>query len=504
MENTLNKWKILLAAGCMVALANLATTIVNIALPSITNELNIGLGTAQWIINGYFLSSAIFFVIGGKLSQIYGKKIIFLIGVILFLLSSIVAGITDNYLTLIFSRIVQGIGFAFTLSLAVIMATLVFPEHQRGLATGIIVTITGFSQAIGPFMGGLMLNYLSWHWIFLVNIPFCVIAFWFIYGEYPRDTRLDKDTSFDWVGSILFGIGLTIFLYGLNTVHSNKLSLTLTELSIGALFIASFLFKQSKPGKKLIRLSIFRTKDFSLTLVARSTYMYGWAVLLFVVPLYLQNILSLTPMQSGLCIFSMSVMIGVLSPLVGHLVDKIGYKSPIFLSMTLSSFCFLLMYFIPNNTSFIFLIFILFTYGISASLNIPSTMNAVITSLDTDDISIGTGVFFTLMFVSASLAVAVSAGEMNYIANHYLSKAVESYNLAISSPNIQILDQIVTGTKSINAIHNFQITNASELITIAKKTYFEGFKIVMFTSLLLSILGTIASLKLNSRRKSKG
>jgi MFS family permease len=216
--DNVKKWWVFIGASLMIFLVNIDATIVNLALATIAKDLHSNLTQIQWVINSYLFTGMIFFIIGGKLSDIVGQKIIFLIGTLLFAGSSLIAALAPNFTVLIIGRLIQGIGFAFTLSLAILIISNAFPPRRRGFIVSIAITITGLGQAIGPTLGGAILDELSWHWIFAINVPLAVLSFIIISLFVKPQVLHKKHEKIDIFGAMLFGLFITALLFTFNAL----------------------------------------------------------------------------------------------------------------------------------------------------------------------------------------------------------------------------------------------------------------------------------------------
>lgn len=498
-----NKWWVLLGTGIMIMLINLDATIVNLALAAIAEDLSISMVKIQWIANSYLISAAIFFVIGGKLTLTYGKRRIFLLGTTLFLVSSLLAGITNNYTLLIIARVIQGIGFAFTLGLAIVMSAETFPDHQKGLAVGISVTLTGVAQAIGPTIGGLILSFLSWHWIFLINIPLCILSYYLTVKHYAADTPSHPDEKLDVIGSILLAICLALILTALNHladwgVSSWPFILTMT---VGLLTIPLFYWYESTIKHPIMYFSILNNRNVSLSIFIRMVFMYSWAGMLMIIPLYLQNILNFSPMRAGVWMLVMSFMLGIVSPIAGRFMDQIGFQKPVALSMLLAAVSFYLLSLCTADHSPRLLGTALFLYGICIGLNIPSTLNGVMVSVPKELSSFAVGIFFTFTFIGSSLGVALSGSHVNWLSNTSIETLISKENLFLNAEQLQNVTQAANGTHNI--FHYLDSFSTSQAEVISKSVYLSfigGFHWLMLSYVALSLVGFLACFGYRAKR----
>ncbi len=484
------KWLILFSTGIMIVLVNLDTSIVNLALATIAKTMDISLPQMQWIINIYLLCAAILFVIGGRLAQIYGKRRIFLIGVSFFFLGSLIAGCSNAYPLLVAGRLLQGVGFAFTLGLSLVMTLESFPLNQRGLAVGISVTLSGAAQAIGPTVGGIILQFFSWHWIFLLNLPFCLLSFFLTRGAYAADQPTHSQEKIDLAGILILSLGLGLTLTAINNLHLWSLTSFILCLICGATSLIIFYFFEKKQAHPLINFQLFCYRDYNLSSILRVIFMYGWSMLLFVLPLFLQNIRHYNPVITGLWMLCMSIMLGIVSPITGVFLDRIGFEKPMLLSMLCSAICFMLLCFVDASHAFWLLAIALFLYGIATGLNIPSTFSGAVASVEKSMGSLAVGVFFTLTFLSSSFGVALNGAQLNWLSYQKLQEQLSNAHFTFSEKQADYLNQFSNGTQNIeNFKHAFpaeQFTQASQL---ANTSFVHGFHSLMIINFVLSLIG---------------
>lgn len=493
MENP-RKWWVLFGSGIMIMLINIDSTIVNLGLATIANSFKITLEQAQWVINSYLVTTAIFFVVGGKLSQLHGKRKIFLIGTALFFTGSLIAGTALNYHMLITARLLQGLGFACTLSLALVISSDAFPPSQKGLALGITVTLTGLGQALGPTLGGAILHYLNWHWIFLVNLPLCLLSYGLTIWAYPADHPTEHGHKLDKLGVVMMATVIVCILMANNNLHSWGLLSTeyLLLMGIGFVLLIIFYFFEQTRSSPLMDFRLFHNQNFSLTNIIRCIYMYSWSMLLFLVPLFLQNLLFLSPMQTGLWMLLMTLMLGIVSPITGKLTDRIGFKLPMLASMLFSVFSFGILAASDLNQLSWLIGLMLLIFGIGTGLHIPSSVNGIIMSTNQRQRGLGVGIFFTIAFIGSTMGVALSGAQINWFANKDFLSLVQHSGLQLSQQQLTALSQVVNGTHNIHIYqHLLGPELFQQLTTFSKLSFIHGFKVVLLTNALLSMVGAI-------------
>lgn len=317
-------------------LAALDQTIVSTALPRIIADLN-GTELYAWVTTSYLLTSTVAAPIFGRLTELYSRKAILLIAVLIFLGGSALCGLSQNMPELILFRGLQGIGGGALFALALTSIALLFPPRERGRVGGLFGAIFGFSSAVGPWLGGLLTDHISWHWVFYINMPVGAVALWFIVRFMPR-LRPEHRESFDFLGAgllVVWTVPLMLaFSWGGSTyAWSSPRILGLLALSAGGL--ALWVWSQARVNHPLFDLSVFRVRTFTLASVAG--FFYGPAFLGAVafLPLYLQVVKGVSASASGVTVLplTLGVIIGAVGS--GVLSSRMGRFKPILVVGTL-------------------------------------------------------------------------------------------------------------------------------------------------------------------------
>jgi EmrB/QacA subfamily drug resistance transporter len=331
------KWWTLGAVAFGLFMIMLDNTVVNVALPAIQEDLAADLSELEWIVIGYALTFAALMLTGGKLADLLGRRLIFVVGLSIFTVSSLACGLADSGEVLIAARVVQGAGAALMnpATLSIISAT--FPPHQRGMAIGIWAGVSALALAIGPLVGGLLTEHASWHWIFFINVPIGILAIAasFVLIDESRDTS--EVQRLDLPGLLTSGIGLFSLTYAL--IEANTYGWTsgriVTAFVVAAVGLVAFVLLERHQRTPMLDLSLFRSGTFAganavMLLVALA--MFG---VFFFVSLYMQNILGYSAVQAGAAFLPMTLLIVLVAPLAGRTSDRFGSRWLIGAGMTL-------------------------------------------------------------------------------------------------------------------------------------------------------------------------
>lgn len=321
--------KLLVMVGVMLAmfLASLDQTIVVTSLPRIVRDLN-GLEHLSWVITSYMLSSTIVVPIYGKLSDIYGRKIFILSAVVIFLIGSVLSGISQNMFQLILSRAIQGIGGGAIFANAFAVIGDLFPPAERGKWTGLTGGVFGLSSVIGPTLGGYLTDNFSWRWNFFVNIPVGVLALIGIYFLMPKIVHEVKDRSIDYAGAVFLSIALLSFLLGLVGIQSNSDFISQFLLfSTAAVSTLIFIMVEREVSSPILPLGLFKNSIFSVSSILVFLTAFGMFGSILFIPLFAQIVLGVSATSSGAILTPMMLSVVAGSVVSGQIISRIGrYK----------------------------------------------------------------------------------------------------------------------------------------------------------------------------------
>ena len=365
---------LLLLSVCTGAfLSHFSAGFVNIALTDIAIDFSAGLTVTQWIVNGYLLAIMLFLPLMGKLADQFGKKRIHNLGYLLFAAGACACAISPSIPVLIVARVVQGSGAAMLQAVNMAIVTDAYPKEHRGKALGIISTSVGIGALLGPSVGGFLIEFSSWHLLFWAVVPISIGAFLLAQKFIPAD-RTFQHSTFDTVGSILFGIAIVLFVFVLNTIGEGELPSYLFAfiiISIGS-FIGFFRHSR-KVQNPFIEPSIFSSpmvKAGGLILMVSYCATFASTVIL---PFYLRGVLGFSADQSGLLLMCYPLFLAVFGPISGSLSDRYGGAKVVVLGVGLLCFTMLGLSFLSAETSLITLLVLFsllgFAMGILTSPN---------------------------------------------------------------------------------------------------------------------------------------
>src|SRR5881227_908476 len=320
-STTLWTFAITSVALFMVTLDNL---VVTSALPVIRHNLHASLTQLEWTVNAYTLTFAVLLLTGAALGDRYGRRLMFSIGIGVFTLGSAVAALSTTATGLDLARALQGVGGAIVTPLTLTLLSAAVPKERRGLALGIWGGIGGLAVALGPLVGGAIVNGVSWHWIFWLNVPIGLVLAPLAYSRLEESHGVDR--ALDLPGLGLASTGLLGIVWGL--VRGNDHGWTSTGIVVpivaGALLVAAFVAWELRASSPMLPMQFFRDRTFTLTNVASLFMFFGMFGSIFFLAQYFQTVQGYSPLQSGLRILPWTAMPMIVAPIAGALSDRIG------------------------------------------------------------------------------------------------------------------------------------------------------------------------------------
>ena len=335
IESRANPWAVLtvLCMGFFMVLLDL--TIVNIAIPSMIDGLKASLDQVLWVLNAYTLTYAVLLITAGRLGDRFGQRTLFAVGLAIFTAASALCGLAQDPTQLIGARVLQGLGGALLTPQTLAILTSIFPPERRGAAFGVWGGIAGLATIAGPVLGGLIVTYLSWRWVFYVNVPVGIVAFVLTFLIVP-DLRPGRVTGIEPVGVLLTSAGLFAITFGLiegerfdwaTVTTVAGVPITIASLLVaGAVLMIAFFVWDSFRTSPLVPLSLFRDRNFSLMNWVAATVAFGMIGLFLPLTIYLQSALGFTALKAGLTLLPMSLVSMPVAPVAGRLADRIGGK----------------------------------------------------------------------------------------------------------------------------------------------------------------------------------
>jgi EmrB/QacA subfamily drug resistance transporter len=431
------------ARSCVLIIATLTSFLppfmassINIALPAIGAEFNMDAILLGWIATSYLLSAAVFMVPFGKLADIYGMKKIFILGLAIFTISSLLAMVAPSSSILIAARVLQGIGSAMIFGTGTAILVNVFPLRERGKVLGINASSVYLGLTLGPFIGGMLTQYFGWRSLFLVNVILglvpLAIAIWKLKAEWA-DAR---EETFDLIGSVIYSLMLVAVMFGFSQLPG---AVGIVLIMAGALSFILLIKWESRVQFPVLDVNLFlhnRVYAFS-NLAALISYSATFAVG-FLLSLYLQYIKGLEPDQAGLVLLLQPLVMTFFSPYAGRLSDRIEPRIVATAGMALTFLPVLGLAFLDSETSIIIISISLLVLGLGLSLFTSPNTNAIMSSIERRCYGVGSATLGTMRLVGqvmsmgiAMLVFSVYLGKVEILPENY-PEFIESVQVAFA------------------------------------------------------------------------
>jgi EmrB/QacA subfamily drug resistance transporter len=407
------KWWTLAAVSFGLFMIMLDNTVVNVALPSIQRDLGVGLSELEWIVSGYALTFAALMLIGGKLGDAYGRRLLFVIGIAVFTAASLACGLATSGEMLIAARVAQGAGAALMnpATLSIIAAT--FPPRQRGTAIGIWAGVSALALAIGPLVGGLLTDHASWHWIFFVNVPVGLVGILasFLLIDESRDPTHER---LDLPGLATSAVGLFALTYGLieaNTYGWGSARIV-GAFALAAISLVSFVALERRQRAPMLDLTLFRNRTYvgaNLVILLVALAMFG---VFFFVSLYMQNVLGFSAVQAGAAFLPMTLLIILVAPVAGKLSDRWGSRGLMTGGMVLVAGQLLFFSRLSSDATFWNLLPGLLLGGVGMALTMTPSAAAATRAIPVAKAGVGSAVLNAFRQVGGSIGIALMGAIM--------------------------------------------------------------------------------------------
>lgn len=472
-------------------------TVINVALPALQKDLSATITDVQWVIESYALFLGALILIGGSLGDQLGRKRIFLIGVVWFTAASIWCGVSPSPLVLIIGRALQGIGAALLVpgSLAIISAA--FDGAERGRAIGTWSGFSAITTAIGPVLGGWLIENVSWRSAFFINVPLAVIVVWISLRYMEESSDPSRTDRIDWIGAALAVIGLGGIVLGLLEwpVLGERHPLVIGSLIAGAASLALFVFVEHRQKNPMMPLHLFSSRSFTLTNVLTLLLYAALGIAFFIVPLLLIQGEGYTATAAGAAFLPFPIIMFVLSRWSGGLVARVGSRVPLMVGPSIAAGGFALFARAELGSSYWSTIFpAVVVLGLGMAITVAPLTTTVMTAVQSDHAGVASGINNAVARVAGLLAIAVFGVVLTREFNQDIEPKLAQANLA-PEVRAQIDKQLPKmagvdlGAVSLNQRQKALIQ------TDIRLAFLRGFKIVMLEAAAITLLSAIAGLR---------
>jgi EmrB/QacA subfamily drug resistance transporter len=379
---------------------------INLALPSIGDEMGVNAVTLNWIVSSYMLTTSILLLPAGRTGDILGRKKIFTAGLVIFTLSMILLAFTPGIKWLIGVRILQGAGGAMMFGTNMAILTSVFPPGERGRAMGINVTAVYAGLASGPFLGGILTRYLGWRSIFAFLVPMGIISLILIRRKMKGEWADARGESFDWTGAVVYGLSIAGLIFGFSKLPSLQ-GWIIT--AAGMALVPLFIMREKRTVHPLFDITLISgNRVFAFSSLAALIHYAATSAIGFFLSLFLQYIKDLGPRDAGFVLMAWPVTMTLISPAAGKLSDKHNPGVLASTGMAISAAGLILLCFINEQTSVAFITVVLVIMGAGFSLFSSPNSNAIMSSVEKRQLGNASGMLGTMRNVGQTFSMAIA------------------------------------------------------------------------------------------------
>jgi len=388
----------------------MSVTLVGLALPSIGRDLNADATDLQWIVDGYIIVYASLLVGCGVAGDRYGRKGVFMVGIALFAIGSLIAGVSQSIAPLLIGRVIQGLGPAIVIPGSVTIIRALFEDpRQRAFALGIWSTGSGLAMAVGPAVGGAIVDAWGWRWVFLINVPLGLVILLVTVRFIPKLSRSTEVVRFDWTGLILTTLGIACIAFAIIEGQNDGWASPsiLAAFVIGIAAMVAFVVVESRIKDPLIDLRLFRRPSFTASNIAGFVVFFVYIGIIVYFSVFLQQVVSYSAVEAGLGISSLGIAFAIIGPLAGFLVGRLGGHWPMSIGMVIIAGATLALMSVTPDSDIpeLWWIFGIFGFGIGLSL---TPMTAIsISAVDADHAGMASAILNAVRQLGQVLGVAV-------------------------------------------------------------------------------------------------
>jgi EmrB/QacA subfamily drug resistance transporter len=428
------KWWTLAAMCFALFMIMLDNTVVNVALPSIQENLGASLSALEWTVNAYTLTFAVLLVTGGRLGDIFGRRRMFLFGVVVFAISSATIGLAPTQGWLVASRAAQGIGAAFMMPGTLSIISNTFPPHERGRAIGTWAGVSALALAMGPVVGGFLAEHVSWRAIFFLNLPVAAgaVAVTLFATRESYDRTVAK--SVDFAGIAAISVGLTALVLAL--VEGNQWGWGSPEilalLGTAAVALAAFVFAELRGRAPMVEFAYFRSRSFLGANAVAFIVSFAMLAMFFFMALYMQNILGYSPLEAGIRFLPSTVVIIFAAPIAGRLADRIGPRPLMATGLAITAVALFWQSRVTVDTTYADLLASFSLMGLGIGLTMSPMSTAAMNAVSPDKAGAASGILSMFRMVGGTFGVAAIGALFQSLAHDRVTAAAQAAGVPAS------------------------------------------------------------------------
>jgi len=461
------------------SLAFIDGTVVNVALPALQSSLHANIVDVQWVVESYGLFLGALILVGGSFGDVFGRRLMFVLGVTIFAIASAACGLATGIQQLIVARSIQGVGAAFLVpgSLAIISAS--FDERTRGQAIGTWSGFTAITTAIGPVLGGWLIEHASWRWVFFINLPLAAAVVAISLWRIP-ESRSETARGIDWLGALVGTVGLGGLVFGF--VESTNLGwrnpLVFGSLISGIAGVVGFVFVESKVSSPMVPLALFRSRTFSGANLLTLFLYAAIGIFFFLFPLNLIQVQGYSAALTGAAVLPLILLMFALSRWSGGLVARYGRRAPLIIGPLIAAAGFAL-FAVPSTAGNYWKAFFpaIVVLGLGMAVTVAPLTTVVMSSVDQDHAGTASGINNAVARIASVLAIAVFGIVMVRAFDFRLGHELAS--LGLSSDVVREIQSRANKLAGLELPPNLDARTAAAVRTAINHAFVFGFRLIM-------------------------
>jgi EmrB/QacA subfamily drug resistance transporter len=498
------KWWTLAAMCFALFMIMLDNTVVNVALPSIQKVLGASMSSLEWTVNAYTLTFAVLLVTGGRLGDIFGRRRMFLFGVVVFAASSAAIGLAPDQNWLIAGRAIQGIGGAFMMPGTLSIISNTFPPQERGRAIGTWAGVSALALALGPAVGGALTEYVSWRAIFFLNLPVAVgaVIVTLFAARESRDETVDR--SVDYPGIVALSTGLTALVLAL--VEGNKWgwgsSSILALFATAVVGLAAFAYVEARGRAPMVQFEFFKSRSFLGANSVAFIVSFAMLAMFFFMALYMQNILGYSPLEAGIRFLPSTVVIIFAAPLAGRLSDRIGPKPLMVFGLTAVAIALFMQSRVTDHTTYTDLLPAFMLMGLGMGFTMSPMSTAAMNAVRADKAGAASGILSMSRMVGGTFGVAGIGALFQHLSGARIDSKLAGLHLS-AAQHSQIVDAMGSG-KAKDVLKTFDARTAGQVGAAMKDAFVHALGGALTLSCAVAFVGAALALGLIESKKRLG
>ncbi|STX27978.1 multidrug efflux system protein [Legionella beliardensis] len=489
------KWGVLTAMSISFGMTLIDQSGIALALTKIQQTFNISSMLLQWVTNGYYLTLAVFLVIGGRLGDLFAHYRVFLIGLWVFLIASLICALAMNIAWLISGRLLQGLGAALILPNTAVIILNVFPENERGKAMGIYMGSALLFTPVAFILGGVFTQYVSWRLLFYLNLPLFIICLWILkrvmksFNEQPQKKKLD------WQGLITFSLSISLLIFAVMESSTLSLPTTLTLFFLSCFLFLAFYYLQQYQHEPLIRFHIFRYKLLRLALVLFFCTSFSMIRYIFDA-IFFEQVLGFNAAMAGLLFLPHVLCLIIAAPLSGKVFDQYGYRPSILGGLLFAVFGLILQAIFAPYQNYIYLLPGIICFNFAIPFILSSINTAVLSAVELHERGIISGIMNATRQITSSLSLAILTSIIVVSNRYFLQVFLRENTASYPSLSLSQFEHVLINKGAHLPTFNLGTQQINFLVKESKIAFTQAYSISIWTCAVFVAIALLFTLNL--------